>query len=39
MVRVHKEWCIEEWERWYVIGKRGKDLAGAEAFLGRTDMA
>jgi hypothetical protein len=32
-------WCGEEWERWHVTGKREKDVAEAEAFLGRTDMA
>jgi hypothetical protein len=28
-----------EWERWHATGKREEELAGAEAFLGRTDVA
>jgi hypothetical protein len=35
----HEGWCREEWEAWHLIGKSKKDLAGPEAFLGRTDVA
>jgi hypothetical protein len=35
----YEGWCGEEWERWYATSKREEDLAGAEAFLGKTDTA